>query len=136
MLYPKLVLMAVFWSGVFQAARTRPAGEHAEIFGERDGAVIGEHVRAHRVVAHRQHACGDAQVATEIERDLRQAPAGSQPLRAQQRRGERFVAEQRLLGTAERLQHAVQQTRLARGLPAGLGAGHAGKRVDRGVEIG
>ena len=63
-------------------------------------------------------------------RSLRQA------LRAQQRGGERLVAERRALRPAELFQHGLRGARLVLGLPAGGRAGDAGERVEHGVEVG
>ena len=121
---------------VLQAAHRGVAAQLVVVLLERHRAVVGEHVGAHRVVAHRQHQRFDAQAPAEVEGDLGKAALVRQALGAQQWRGERLVAQQRAVGSAELLQHALQRARLALGFPARRGARDAGEREQRGVEIG
>ena len=118
-----------------EAAHARLAAEVVEILVERDLAVLGLHVGAHRVIAHRQDARGDAEAATEAERYLGQPPVRGEALGAQEGRGEGLVAELPPVGSAQHAEHALHRAHLAFHFPAGARRRDAGQRIEHGVEV-
>ena len=98
--------------------------------------VVGDHHRAHGIVAHRQHARLDAQRLAETERDLTERALRPHRLGTQQRQRERAITNTDPMLRAETVQHVVQRVSLASRLPASRGTCDPGQRVQHGVDVG
>ena len=107
-----------------------------EILLKVDPALVRANARAHRVVAHRQHARPHAKPRAQIRGDRRQSLAGAQATRAFDVHSEIAIAETEPSLTAQRAKRLHERESLVATPPAKLGIGNARQRVHHGVYIG
>ena len=107
-----------------------------EVVLEIDPAFIGAHARAHRIIAHRQHARPHAEAPAEVLGDHRQCFTGPQSARALDMHRKIAVAQPEPGLAADRRQRFHERPGLVMTAPAELRIGKPGQRVHHRVDVG